>query len=269
MRAMPCVRSAWHRCRCGSDRIVVIGSLLAVGAVAVVTSAERAVPPYCDTELLDEVGRQQLDSFERYQPRGENAPDRCEGLHGKKHKLGGATLAGLWLSCQRPTPPADRPDLAIAWTAPPTGTVRLRARTLPQSRPYLMDSEATAPASTFRWPQTLLRVLRIDPSKLGVLAWTLNGPDPVYLPVRWLHEASQDCEPDYHILFDHVASTETAAVRVTGVPGNRIVEGDFNPRSAWIVLARKALKGPGPHEIGVTFGKSIETTLILASWGQP
>lgn len=158
--------------------VISLAGSIPVAAVVLVTAASLvAQDSVCEPDLLT-----RAEGPLGYRLRG----DRCEGLYARP--VAGTSLYVISLTeyFEDFDPLAAEP-LHVAWSAPDTGQLRLRAEGTERLLYYRMDAVSPPGSSQFEWPTGVLGAQRITRDSLGIVAWTnlpVGGVErDVYVPL--------------------------------------------------------------------------------------
>lgn len=112
---------------------------------------------------------------------------RCEGIYIKEVRNKALAIVSLTQSFEN-YDLASGKDLSINWTAPTSGSSRLRAQGVRPRLYFRMDTVRPPGESSFSWPLNILSALNITRKDIGVLGWTRlpigETERTVYLPLR-------------------------------------------------------------------------------------
>jgi hypothetical protein len=252
-------------------------ALVVLVSVVVSASAQTQEDP-CDVGLL---------SLARGPQGYAVRQDRCEGIYARP--VGGTALmlASLTESFEDYDLKSGD-DLVVEWTAPSTGSVRLRAQGVKRDLYYRMDAADSAAAPAYRWHSDVLAAQHIPRSDIGVLGWTrhsVGGVDrDVYLPLRVRQHDPPGPAGVYDlVLFPVVELKEVyvslAAVGPDGRPTRFIKHGEplsygYYPPERPVSVRLRNLGAAGVYyvEIGATLlsgGSATLTQWIYRSNGPP
>ncbi len=189
---------------------VFLGLLLYEASLSKPTFAQQS---HCDSHL-----QQAGNDPYGYRLRG----DRCEGIYIKEVANTTLLVASL-TEYVKDFNPASNQDLLVGWTAPGSGSIRLRAYSLRHRLYYQMDSLRPAGSTSYVWPMDLLAALKPRKNDLGIVAWTPyqvgNTKRDVYLPLRIKREGTAGKPHDYQLVL--LPGVELAEVFISLAPVKR------------------------------------------------
>jgi hypothetical protein len=109
--------------------------------------------------------------------------DRCEGTFNREVSGSSFRVAGFYKSFGAFD--SAESTLPLTWSAPDTGVVHLRVRSLQEGGElYGMDTQLLPGTTSFAWPTDFVRVLRLEPAQLGPSAYLVVEDKEMYLPLR-------------------------------------------------------------------------------------
>jgi hypothetical protein len=80
---------------------------------------------------------------------------------------------------------SGQPTLPLTWSAPDTGLVHVRVRSLREGGElYGLDTQLLPGTTSFAWPTDFVRVLRLEPAQLAPAAYLVVDDKELYLPLR-------------------------------------------------------------------------------------
>ncbi len=127
--------------------------------------------------------------------------DRCEGRYALQVNSTHIRLASMVEAFGYD--PSDGTSLRIAWDRDGTNgdAVRLRAQSLRPKTYYRMDTEVSAPDSSYEWPPDVLGAIGLLSDEVGILGWTSfdNEADKVYLPLNVSQSKSPKGANEYQV----------------------------------------------------------------------
>jgi hypothetical protein len=149
--------------------------------ILVAASWASAQPDPCDPTLKGKFDQQNPNAYRVRE-------DRCEGIFIQEvSTTGGLLVASLTSTMQGFHPAADK-QLDLEWKSPGPGTLNLRAYSLRPRLYYRMDTQQNAQAGLYPWPARLVATYALQPSEIGLVAWTSHRLgdqilSPVYVPI--------------------------------------------------------------------------------------
>lgn len=194
--------------------------------------------------------------------------DRCEGIYIKEVSMKKAlAIVSLTQSFENYDLTSGK-DLSVNWTAPTSGSIRLRAQGVKPRLYYRMDTVRPPGESSFSWPLNILSALNIARKDIGVLGWTRlpvgETERTVYMPLRIHQQRNITQSSNYQlVILPGLELIEVyISLAIVGMNGNprvflkdaEALEYGYYPAERGIAVPISGLKETGIYfiEVGAT-----------------